>query len=39
MVVHRCPEKEFMGVVDEIAGLDYMRSRPRFIRVIEEESV
>lgn len=39
MVVHRCPEKEFMGVVDEIADLDYMRSRPRFIRVIEEESV
>lgn len=38
MVVHRCPEKDFIAVVDEIAGLDYMRSRPRFIRVIEEES-
>ena len=39
MVVHRCPEVDFIGVVDEIAGLDYMRSRPRFIRVIEEEFV
>lgn len=39
MVVHRCPEEDFIGVVDEIAGLDYMRSRPRFIRVIEEEFV
>ena len=38
MVVHRCPEKDFMAVVEEIAGLDYMRARPRFIRVIEEES-
>lgn len=39
MVVHRCPERDFIAVVDEIAGLDYMRSRPRFIRVIEEEPV
>lgn len=39
MVVHRCPEREFIEVVEEIAGLDYLRSRPRFIRVIEEEFV
>ena len=39
MVVHRCSEKGFIAVVEEIAGRDYMRSRPRFIRVIEEESV
>ena len=39
MVVHRCPEEDFISVVNEIAGLDYMRSRPRFIRVIEEEFV
>ncbi len=39
MVVHRCPEKDFLAAVDEIAGLDYMRAAPRFIRVIEEEFV
>ena len=39
MVVHRCPEEDFLSAVEEIAGLDYMRSAPRFIRVIEEEFV
>ena len=39
MVVHRCPERDFLAAVDEIAGLDYMRAAPRFIRVIEEEFV
>lgn len=39
MVVHRCPEESFLAAVEEIAGLDYMRSPPRFIRVIEEEFV
>lgn len=39
MVVHRCPEQDFLAAVDEIAGLDYMRAAPRFIRVIEEEFV
>lgn len=39
MVVHRCPEVDFLDAVEEIAGLDYMRAAPRFIRVIEEEFV
>ena len=39
MVVHRCPEKDFLAAVEEIAGLEYMRAAPRFIRVIEEEFV
>ena len=39
MVVHRCPEGDFLAAVEEIAGLDYMRAAPRFIRVIEEEFV
>ena len=37
MVLHRVPERQFMAALDEIAGLEFMRSRPRFIRVIEEE--
>ncbi len=37
MVLHRVPEHRFVAAVDEIAGLDFLRSRPRFIRVIEEE--
>ena len=39
MVVHRCPEEDFLAAVEEIAGLEYMRAAPRFIRVIEEEFV
>lgn len=39
MVVHECSEKLFKSAVDQIAQLDALRSRPRFIRVIEEEFV
>jgi homoserine dehydrogenase len=39
MVVHECLESRFFAAVDEIAGLDDLRSPPRFIRVIEEEFV
>ncbi len=37
MVLHRVAERQFMAALDEIAGLAFMRSHPRFIRVIEEE--
>jgi homoserine dehydrogenase len=37
MVVHPLLESKFFAAVDLIAGLDFMRSRPRAIRVIEEE--
>jgi len=37
MVLHRVAERQFMAALDEIAGLEFMRSHPRFIRVIEEE--
>ncbi len=36
MVVHRCPESRFMDAVEEIGRLGSLRSKPRFIRVIEE---
>jgi homoserine dehydrogenase len=39
MVVHECLESRFRAAVEEIGGLDELRSRPRFIRVIEEEFV
>jgi homoserine dehydrogenase len=39
MVVHECLESKFAAAVDEIGGLDDIRSSPRFIRVIEEEFV
>jgi homoserine dehydrogenase len=39
MVVHECLESAFAAAVEEIGGLDDMRSAPRFIRVIEEEFV
>jgi homoserine dehydrogenase len=39
MVVHECRESNFAAAVAEIAGLDELRSPPRFIRVIEEEFV
>lgn len=39
MVVHRCPEEAFLGAVEQMSGMDELRSRPRFIRVIEEEFV
>jgi homoserine dehydrogenase len=37
MVLHECPEDAFAGAVREIGGLDFMRTEPRSIRVIEEE--
>jgi homoserine dehydrogenase len=39
MVMHGCRESDFHAAVDGIAPLDFMRSPPRFIRVIEEEFV
>jgi homoserine dehydrogenase len=39
MVVHECLESRFAAAVEEIGGLDEIRSAPRFIRVIEEEFV
>jgi homoserine dehydrogenase len=39
MVVHECLESRFAAAVEEIGGLDEIRSQPRFIRVIEEEFV
>jgi homoserine dehydrogenase len=38
MVVHECLESRFKAAMDEIAPLDFLRSAPRAIRVIEEES-
>ncbi len=37
MVVHRVQESRFYAAMEEIAGLDAIRARPRAIRVIEEE--
>jgi homoserine dehydrogenase len=37
MVVHPVLESQFFAAVEEIAGLDFLRSRPRAIRVIDEE--
>jgi len=39
MVVHECLESRFHAAIEEIGGLDELRSQPRFIRVIEEEFV
>jgi len=39
MVMHECRESAFAAAVEEIARLDFMRSEPRSIRVIEEEFV
>ena len=39
MVVHECLESRFAAAVEEIGGLDDLRSPPRSIRVIEEEFV
>jgi len=39
MVVHECLESRFAAAVEEIGGLEVIRSQPRFIRVIEEEFV
>jgi len=39
MVVHECLESRFVDAVERIGELEELRSRPRFIRVIEEEFV
>jgi homoserine dehydrogenase len=39
MVVHPVLESRFFAAVDEIAALDFLRSPPRAIRVIDEEFV
>ena len=39
MVMHECRESDFYAAVDGIAPLDFLRSPPRAIRVIEEEFV
>jgi homoserine dehydrogenase len=39
MVVHPVLESQFFAAVEEIAALDFLRSRPRAIRVIDEEFV
>jgi homoserine dehydrogenase len=39
MVMHEVLESNFLSAVEEIARLDFMRSAPRSIRVIEEEFV
>jgi homoserine dehydrogenase len=37
MVMHECPEAKFFAALRELAPLDFLRSQPRAIRVIEEE--
>ncbi len=37
MVLHECLESRFAAAIEQIAALDYMRSAPRSIRVIEEQ--
>jgi homoserine dehydrogenase len=39
MVMHEGPEARFYSALEEIATLDFVRSSPRAIRVIEEEFV
>jgi homoserine dehydrogenase len=39
MVIHECPEQRFYVALEEIGTLDFLRSAPRAIRVIEEEFV
>jgi homoserine dehydrogenase len=39
MVIHETSEARFRSAVEEIAELDFLRSPPRAIRVIEEEFV
>jgi homoserine dehydrogenase len=36
MVMHDCKEANFAAALEELGKLDFMRSRPRSIRVIEE---
>jgi homoserine dehydrogenase len=37
MVVHRAPESQFEAAITELSGLEFLRSAPRAIRVIEKE--
>ncbi len=37
MVMHECPEERFYAALERIGELDFLRSRPRSLRVIEEE--
>jgi homoserine dehydrogenase len=37
MVMHEVSETRFFKALEEIATLDFLRSQPRAIRVIEEE--
>jgi homoserine dehydrogenase len=39
MVMHECLESRFKAAIEEIAQLEFLRSPPRSIRVIEEEFV
>jgi homoserine dehydrogenase len=39
MVIHECAERRFESALAEIGELDFLRSPPRAIRVIEEEFV
>ncbi len=39
MVIHECAERRFEAALAEIGELDFLRSPPRAIRVIEEEFV
>jgi homoserine dehydrogenase len=39
MVLHECLESSFASALEEIGPLDFLRSPPRSIRVIEEEFV
>jgi homoserine dehydrogenase len=39
MVMHESRESSFFASLTEIAGLEFVRSQPRAIRVIEEEFV
>ncbi len=39
MVMHEAPESKFQTALAEIAALDFLRSPPRALRVIEEEFV
>jgi hypothetical protein len=34
--MHDCREANFDAALEELGGLDFMRSQPRAIRVIEE---
>jgi homoserine dehydrogenase len=37
MVTHRAPEARFYASLEQLSGLDFLRSPPRAIRVVEEE--